>query len=91
MHRQIDRGAEPHEVGVDRLDRGSPEIRRDGENAVGADLLRVARKLHGVFHRKGAWHGFRNTSSSEEAEMIWGWAGAASRAEAGYELRYPPR
>jgi quercetin dioxygenase-like cupin family protein len=42
-----------------------------------------------VFHRKGAWHGFRNTSNSEEAEMIWGWAGASSRAEAGYELRYP--
>ncbi len=42
-----------------------------------------------VFHPKGAWHGFRNTSATEEAEMIWGWGGAASKAEAGYELRHP--
>jgi quercetin dioxygenase-like cupin family protein len=42
-----------------------------------------------VLHKKGAWHGFRNTSDTEEAEMIWGWAGAASKADAGYELRYP--
>ena len=56
----------------------------DGDNEIPVSAGDV------VFHRKGAWHGFRNTSSSEEAEMIWGWAGAASRAEAGYELRYPP-
>jgi len=42
-----------------------------------------------VFHRKGSWHGFRNTSDTEEAEMLWGWGGASSKAEAGYELRYP--
>ena len=29
--------------------------------------------------------------TTEEAEMIWGWAGAASRSQAGYELRYPPK
>jgi quercetin dioxygenase-like cupin family protein len=40
-----------------------------------------------VFHEKGAWHGFRNTSATEEAVMIWGWGGATSKAEAGYELR----
>ena len=57
----------------------------DGDNEIPVSAGDV------VFHRKGAWHGFRNTSASEEAEMIWGWAGAASRAEAGYELRYPPR
>jgi quercetin dioxygenase-like cupin family protein len=43
-----------------------------------------------VFHRKGEWHGFRNASPTEEAELIWGWGGAASKAEAGYELRHPP-
>lgn len=44
-----------------------------------------------TFHKKGERHGFRNTSVTEEAEMIWGSAGAASKAEAGYELRYPER
>jgi mannose-6-phosphate isomerase-like protein (cupin superfamily) len=57
----------------------------DGDNEIPVSAGDVA------FHRQGAWHGFRNTSASEEAEMIWGWAGAASRAEAGYELRYPPK
>jgi quercetin dioxygenase-like cupin family protein len=32
------------------------------------------------------FHGFRN-DSDEEAEMVWGWAGAGSREEAGYEVR----
>ena len=57
----------------------------DGDNEIPVQAGDVA------FHRKGAWHGFRNTSKSEEAEMIWGWAGAASRAQAGYELRYPSK
>jgi quercetin dioxygenase-like cupin family protein len=57
----------------------------DGDNEVPVRAGDVA------FHAKGAWHGFRNTSDTEEAEMIWGWAGAASRSEAGYELRYPPK
>ena len=48
----------------------------DGDNEIPVSAGDV------VFHRKGAWHGFRNTSADEEAEMIWGWAGAASRAEA---------
>ncbi len=43
-----------------------------------------------IFHRQGAWHGFRNTSPTEEAEMIWGWAGAPSKEQAGYELREAP-
>jgi quercetin dioxygenase-like cupin family protein len=43
-----------------------------------------------VFHRKGEWHGFRNASQTEEAEVIWGWGGASSKEEAGYELRYEP-
>jgi quercetin dioxygenase-like cupin family protein len=57
----------------------------DGDNEIPVSAGDVA------FHAKGAWHGFRNTSDTEEAEMIWGWAGAASRSQAGYELRYPPK
>jgi quercetin dioxygenase-like cupin family protein len=40
-----------------------------------------------AFHPQGEWHGFYNTSATEEAEMIWIWAGAASKADAGYEVR----
>ena len=57
----------------------------DGDNEIPVRAGDVA------FHAKGAWHGFRNTSKTEEAEMIWGWAGAASRSQAGYELRYPTK
>lgn len=40
-----------------------------------------------VFHAQGEWHGFLNTSDTKEAELIWGWGGAASKADAGYELQ----
>jgi quercetin dioxygenase-like cupin family protein len=40
-----------------------------------------------VLTHKGVWHGFRNTSDTEVAEMIWAWAGASSRDTAGYEAR----
>lgn len=36
---------------------------------------------------KNRWHGFRNTSDSEDVVLIWCWAGAASRDTAGYEVR----
>ncbi len=39
-----------------------------------------------VLHPRNAWHGFRNSSESEEVEMLWVWGGAASRESAGYEL-----
>jgi quercetin dioxygenase-like cupin family protein len=55
----------------------------DGDNEIPVKVGDV------VFHRKGEWHGFRNTSDAEEAELIWGWGGATSKVEAGYELRYP--
>ena len=42
-----------------------------------------------AFHPQGEWHGFSNSSATEEAELIWVWAGAASREEAGYEIREP--
>lgn len=40
-----------------------------------------------VLSHKGVWHGFRNTSETEPAEIIWAWAGASSRESAGYEAR----
>lgn len=40
-----------------------------------------------VLTHKNVWHGFRNTSATETAELIWAWAGAASRDDAGYEAR----
>jgi quercetin dioxygenase-like cupin family protein len=55
----------------------------DGDNEIPVKVGDI------VFHRKGEWHGFRNTSDTEEAELIWGWGGATSKTEAGYELRYP--
>jgi hypothetical protein len=48
QHRKLNRTAEPHEVGVDRLDRWRPKIWRDGEDAVGADVLSVPRQCHRV-------------------------------------------
>lgn len=40
-----------------------------------------------IFTPKGRWHGFVNTSSTEEAVLVWLWAGAGSRDAAGYEAR----
>ncbi len=40
-----------------------------------------------AFHPQGEWHGFYNTSATEEAEMIWVWAGAGSKHDAGYEVK----
>ena len=37
-----------------------------------------------VFVPRNDYHGFRNTSDSETAVMIWSYAGAASLEEAGY-------
>jgi quercetin dioxygenase-like cupin family protein len=40
-----------------------------------------------VLTHRNVWHGFRNTSHTEDAEVIWLWAGASSRSAAGYEAR----
>lgn len=40
-----------------------------------------------ILTHKNVWHGFRNTSPTETAELIWAWAGASSREAAGYEVR----
>ncbi len=45
---------EPHEIIVDRLARRIPEIGRDGEDAVGADLLGVARERERIVDRERA-------------------------------------
>lgn len=41
-----------------------------------------------VHTKKNQWHGFRNTSDTEDAVVIWCWAGAGSRPAAGYEARH---
>jgi quercetin dioxygenase-like cupin family protein len=53
----------------------------DGDNEIPV-------KVGDVVHtHRNVWHGFRNTSETETAEVIWVWAGASSRDEAGYEAR----
>lgn len=42
-----------------------------------------------VTSRVGEAHGFWNTSATETARMVWAYGGAASLAEAGYELDDP--
>ncbi len=60
-------------------------VRGTGVVMNGEDEIAV-RAGHMAFHPKGIWHGFRNTSDTEEAEVIWAWGGAASRETAGYEV-----
>lgn len=61
-------------------------VRGEGIVIDGDDEIEVA--AGDVTHtEKGQWHGFINTSETEEAEMIWAWAGASSRDTAGYEAR----
>jgi quercetin dioxygenase-like cupin family protein len=38
-----------------------------------------------VFTPAGHWHGFNNTSD-EDVLLLWGWRGAGSLEQAGYEL-----
>jgi quercetin dioxygenase-like cupin family protein len=38
-----------------------------------------------IYTPRGNWHGFDNTSD-EDVLLIWGWSGAGSLEEAGYEL-----
>jgi mannose-6-phosphate isomerase-like protein (cupin superfamily) len=40
-----------------------------------------------VYSPRGAWHGFNNTSS-EDVVLVWGWMGAGSIEDSGYEV--PP-
>ena len=38
-----------------------------------------------VYSPRGCWHGFNNTSD-EDVVLIWGWMGAGSIADSGYEV-----
>jgi mannose-6-phosphate isomerase-like protein (cupin superfamily) len=38
-----------------------------------------------VFTPRGHWHGFRNTSDADVV-LVWGWSGAGSLEDAGYEV-----
>lgn len=61
-------------------------IRGSGVVMNGEDEIPV-RAGQMAFHPKGVWHGFRNLSDTEEAEVIWAWGGAGSREAAGYEVK----
>ena len=38
-----------------------------------------------VYSPRGCWHGFNNTSN-EDVVLVWGWMGAGSIADSGYEV-----
>lgn len=38
-----------------------------------------------VFTPRGHWHGFKNTSDTDVV-LVWGWSGAGSLEDAGYEV-----
>lgn len=38
-----------------------------------------------VLTPRGQWHGFKNTTA-EDVVLIWGWSGAGSLEDAGYEV-----
>lgn len=49
------------------------------------DGERPAGKGDVVFTPRGRWHGFRNTSDTDVV-LVWGWSGAGSLDDAGYEV-----
>lgn len=46
---------------------------------------RPAAKGDVVYTPRGHWHGFRNTSDTDVV-LVWGWSGAGSLEDAGYEV-----
>ena len=58
-------------------------IQGEGVARVGADDVAVG-VGEAVFVPRNDYHGFRNTSDTEVAVMVWYYAGAASLEEAGY-------
>jgi mannose-6-phosphate isomerase-like protein (cupin superfamily) len=38
-----------------------------------------------IYSPRGCWHGFNNTSS-EDVVLVWGWMGAGSIEDSGYEV-----
>ncbi|HJR86334.1 MAG TPA: cupin domain-containing protein [Acidimicrobiia bacterium] len=57
----------------------------EGEGMIYTDAGRErAEKGDVVFTPRGHWHGFDNTGS-EDVVLVWGWSGAGSLEDAGYE------
>lgn len=42
-----------------------------------------------IFTKRGHWHGFNNTGD-ESVTLVWGWSGAGSLEDAGYETPDTP-
>ncbi len=40
-----------------------------------------------IFTPRGHWHGFDNTGD-EDVTLVWGWSGAGSLEDAGYEIEH---
>lgn len=60
-----------------------------GEGVILDGDIEIPVKAGDVVHtHRNVWHGFRNTSDTEPAEVVWVWAGASSRDSAGYEARH---
>lgn len=55
--------------------------------AVNGDEEVAVRAGQMVFHPRNIWHAFRNTSATDECEVIWAWGGAGTKEGAGYEVR----
>lgn len=49
------------------------------------DADQTAQEGDVIFTRRGHWHGFNNIGD-EEVTLLWGWSGAGSLDDAGYEL-----
>ncbi len=46
-----------------------------------------AREGDVVYSPRNCWHGFNNTSSNDVV-LVWGWMGAGSIADSGYEVKH---
>ncbi|NVO13236.1 MAG: cupin domain-containing protein [Rhodoplanes sp.] len=51
--------------------------------------LEASAKGDVVYSPRGCWHGFNNTSDSDVV-LVWGWMGAGSIADSGYESPEKP-
>lgn len=57
----------------------------EGEGHIITDTgLEPSRKGDVVYSPRGCWHGFDNTSD-RDVVLVWGWMGAGSIADSGYE------
>ncbi|MBK5959043.1 hypothetical protein CCR97_12605 [Rhodoplanes elegans] len=57
----------------------------EGEgHIITGDGLEPSKKGDVVYSPRGCWHGFNNTSD-KDVVLVWGWMGAGSIADSGYE------